>query len=110
MAVLIDETKPVPGAPPKADEPTDDSHDSLKNNPERLKTVKRISRLIDTRMQAHDETAIKAHSELVCRLPAKGYGTTEFDMSDKRMEALITAGYDAMTKYLDGLRSAPGDA
>jgi NTE family protein len=42
-----------------------------------------------------------AHADKVCRLPAKGYGTTEFDMTPERREALVAAGRAAMKKFLE---------
>jgi len=44
---------------------------------------------------------IDEYASLVVRLPAAGYGTTEFDMSDKRREALVGAGRAAMASYFD---------
>ena len=73
----------------------------LLNHVERLKTVQRIRKLVDTMTTAHDKLAIKAHEKEICRLPAKGYGTTEFDMSDRRLQALIKAGRKAMKEYFD---------
>lgn len=32
---------------------------------------------------------------------AKGYGTTEFDMQEQRLEKLIKAGAEAMKRHLD---------
>jgi hypothetical protein len=37
---------------------------------------------------------------LVCRLPAKGVGTLDFDMPAERMQALVDAGDAAMQSYL----------
>ena len=65
-----------------------------------LKTVQRVRRLVDTMSEAHDKQVIAEHKALVCRLPAQGYGTTEFDMSETRMNALIAAGRIAMASYL----------
>jgi NTE family protein len=48
-----------------------------------------------------DQRIIDTHGGEVCQLPAKGYGTTEFDMSDQRMTALIEAGRDAMSKFFE---------
>ncbi|HWQ14934.1 MAG TPA: hypothetical protein VNL77_19205, partial [Roseiflexaceae bacterium] len=61
--------------------------------------------LVDTATTAHDKMVIEAFSHLVVRLPAGGYGTTEFDMSDARREALVEAGRDAMRAYFE--RPAP---
>ena len=44
---------------------------------------------------------IDEFSHLVVRLPAQGYGTTEFDMSDERRNALVEAGRRAMGAYFD---------
>ncbi len=44
---------------------------------------------------------IDAFEKLVVRLPAQGYGTTEFDMSDERRDALVAAGRETMSQYLD---------
>lgn len=45
-----------------------------------------------------DQRIIDTHGREVFRLPAGGYGTTEFDMSEQRMMALIEAGRVAMSK------------
>jgi len=44
---------------------------------------------------------IEEFNHLVVRLPAQGYGTTEFDMSDDRRTALVETGRNAMRDYLD---------
>ena len=69
--------------------------------PGELRTVQRLRRLADTATGAHDKMVLDEYSHLVARLPAQGYGTTEFDMSDERREALVRAGREAMALYLD---------
>lgn len=64
------------------------------------RTFQRISRLIDTATTAHDKLVIDAYAGLVVRLPAYGYGTTEFDMNDERRTALIEAGRIATQQHL----------
>jgi predicted acylesterase/phospholipase RssA len=66
-----------------------------------LATIQRLQRLVDTATGAHDKMVIDEYNHLVVRLPAKGYGTTEFDMSEERRNALVAAGRDAMAAYLD---------
>ena len=56
---------------------------------------------MNTATTAHDKMVIEEYSHLVVRLPAAGYGTTEFDMSDERRDALVEAGRTAMALYLD---------
>ena len=97
LGLLIDETLEVPGAgTPEANKAATVEQKLLT----RIKTVQRVRRLIDCMTEAHDKQVITAHEDLVCRLPAKSYGTTEFDMNEARMEALMTAGRNAMIKYL----------
>jgi hypothetical protein len=43
---------------------------------------------------------MRTHPNLICHLPVKGYGTTEFRMSQDRMNLLIDGGRKAMTAYL----------
>ncbi|MGB5620772.1 MAG: hypothetical protein WBM78_28280, partial [Desulfobacterales bacterium] len=69
--------------------------------PGELKTVQRFKRLIDTMTGAHDKMVIEEFEHLVVRLPAAGYGTTEFDMSDERRKALVEAGERAVRAYFD---------
>jgi hypothetical protein len=44
---------------------------------------------------------LESFESLVVHLPAKGYGTTEFDMSNERRELLLAAGREAMEAYWD---------
>jgi len=73
----------------------------IKVKPGELKTVQRLSRLANTATTAHDKMVIDAFKDLVVHLPAKGYGTTEFDMSEDRRNALVAAGRQAMADYFD---------
>lgn len=68
--------------------------------PGELRTVQRIQRLVDTATGAHDKMVMDENKQLVVHLPAQGYGTTEFDMSDERRDALVAAGREAMELYL----------
>lgn len=102
LGLLIDETLSVPNAPEvKKASGTDKLKEGLLENVNRLRTVQRVTRLVDTMTDGHDKFAIAAHEKEVCHLPAKGYGTTEFDMDEGRLEALIEAGRTAMERYLD---------
>lgn len=99
VGFLIDESLPVEDAPGTG--PVGNGGLSIGQ----LATVQRIQRLVDTATQAHDKMVIEAFDYLVCRLPAKGYGTTEFDMSDERREALVAAGRRAAATYFDATES-----
>jgi NTE family protein len=96
LGLLIDESLPVPPVARERGILVD-----VKVKPGELRTVQRLTRLIDTMTGAHDKMVIEEFNHLVARLPAAGYGTTEFDMSDERREALVKAGGDAMAAYFD---------
>lgn len=91
LGLLIDEKLPV----------TKGFFVHINIKPGELKTVQRLRRLVDTATGAHDKMVIDEYRHLVARLPAQGYGTTEFDMSDERRDALVEAGREAIALYLD---------
>jgi predicted acylesterase/phospholipase RssA len=43
---------------------------------------------------------IRHYEKHICRLPARGYGTTQFDMDPERLKALIDSGRKAMEDFL----------
>lgn len=96
LGFLIDETLAVAGTEVEAKE-------EEKFGFGELRTIQRILALLDTMMQAHDKMVIEAFDSFVVRLPAKGYGTTEFDMTDERKKALVNAGQQTMRSYLADL-------
>ena len=103
LGLLIDETMPV------ADEPGgDDRHGRIS----RFKVIQRLSRITDTLTRARDTEDIRLLDRFVCRLPAKGYGTLEFDMHGDRLGHFLQSGRDAMTKHLlsRGLAAGPAAA
>jgi predicted acylesterase/phospholipase RssA len=91
LGLLIDEAAEVPGA------------GEARRERRKLATLGRVERLIDTMTGARDNETIRDRAQEVCRLPAKGYGTTEFDMSPERTKALLDAARAAMRSYLQGL-------
>ena len=97
LGFLIDETLAVAGAPRTAEVEPEGEAISLGQLP----ALQRLKGLVDTATQAHDKMVIDAHSHFVCRLPAMGYGTTEFDMTPERRDALVAAGRAAAADYFD---------
>ena len=93
IGMLIDESLPVPGATPE--------QDASGGKVGELRTVNRLKALVETVTQARDKGVISAYKQYVIRLPAKGYGTTEFDMTDERREALVDAGQQLAKAYFD---------
>jgi predicted acylesterase/phospholipase RssA len=99
LGMLIDETMPVPGAEAVLQPAKSFSLGELR-------TVQRLANLVNTATSARDKSVIEAVEDLVVRLPAKGYGTTEFDMTDERRELLVAAGRQAMQAYFDRAEEA----
>lgn len=95
LGLLIDETLPVEGyAPQPGQQPAFVS--SLGG----LSVVKRLHQLLDTATCAYDNTAKALFAANVVRLPAKGYSTFQFSMTDQEREALLAAGRTAMRTFL----------
>lgn len=90
LGLLIDESLDVPGV---------EARPAHSNS---LRTVQRVQRLVDTMTSARDNSLIHEYAAEICRLPAKGYGTTEFDMPATKINALVEAGREAMRKHLAG--------
>lgn len=100
LGFLIDETLPVPGSDVVPARTTMAERGVLSRvDVKELEVVTRLKRMVDTVTQAHDKFVIDALRDNVCRLPAKGYGTLDFDVSDERRDALIAAGYEATKAY-----------
>jgi NTE family protein len=90
LGLLLDETLAVPGA-------------AATTSPKLLqqsRVVQRVSRLVDTLTGARDNDEMRRHADEICRLPVKGYGTTEFDMPDDKLKALVAAGHRTTTEHL----------
>lgn len=100
LGLLIDEDLDVPGAPPV------DGTQNAMPDVSGIRTLTRLKRILDTATQGHDKFVLDGFEHLVARLPAKGYGTTEFDMNDERRTAIIEGGRSAMAAYFD--RPSPG--
>jgi NTE family protein len=91
LGFLIDEKLAVPGAPDTNQTPLPIT---------RLRTVQRISRMVDTMTGAADNDIIRRFESEICRLPAKGYGTLEFGMAGQRLDAFLAAARSAMEQHL----------
>ena len=99
IGLLIDETLEVPGAGQTATPSL--SAPGLLNRVDLLEAmILRIHGLAETVLSAHDKFTLSKYKHLVCRLPAQGIGTMEFDMPQPRQEAVIQAGEAAMAGFL----------
>lgn len=95
LGLLLDESQRVEGIDPNANEPK-----SSRFAFDDLPPTRRFHQLLKTMLEARDKRAINAYRDKIVHLPVKGYGLTEFDMSDTRQKALIAAGYQTMQTYL----------
>ena len=95
LGLLIDETLPVPERPARAAD-----GGGLTASLGGLSVVRRLQQLANTATCAHDNMAKAVFAANVVRLPAGGYGTTQFDMTDAEREALLNAGRRAMADFL----------
>ena len=109
LGFLIDETLEVENAPHRSDtEEEDDEHDDDDEDEtgderaSRFKMIRRVKRLVDTMTSASNQRTIGDHEDEIYRVPAKGYGTTEFGMSDERVSALVKSAEVHTTKHLEG--------
>ena len=89
LGLLLDANLPIPGIPQALPKPADDLH-----------VIRRVSRLLDTMMESGDNAEIQAHASQICRLPVRGVGTTEFNMDNQKLAALVDCGHQAMVDYL----------
>lgn len=97
LGLLLDENLAIPGTNPIAPPMP------LKE----MRVVQRLSRLMDTMMGAQDNEEMRRRASEICRLPVKGYGTTEFDMPEPRLRALVDGGRNALLTHLQGRNLAP---
>ena len=102
LGLLIDETLPVPNRPARP--ATSAGLCRLARRPDASSGGYRSLRTRAT--CAHDNMAKAVFAANVVRLPAGGYATTQFDMTDAEREALVDAGRSAMRQFL----SAPDRA
>lgn len=98
IGLLIDDSLPVPGTDgvPSRKSLTE----RIENNGRFAMVNQRFENLIDTLTNAHDEIIVHMYPQNICRLPAQGFDTMEFDMSIERINLLINAGAEAMNIYL----------
>jgi predicted acylesterase/phospholipase RssA len=102
VGLLLDDGMDVPGA--ENTQRTDSAAPGFLERTDFLaEMMLRISSMADTLLAGHDKSVIDTHQHMVCRLPAKGYGVLEFDLTAERMAPIIRAGDAAMeahfTKY-----------
>jgi len=71
----------------------------------RTRLGQRIAALSETIVHGLDLTLVDLTKQPLCRLPAKGYHATEFDMPAARAHALVQSARRAMAAFLDELEA-----
>ena len=93
LGLLIDEGRQVPG------QETHQAGDSGLLS--EVQFDDRLGRLVNAMTDARDRAVIAQHEAFVCRLPAKGYATTDFELSEARRGALIAAADYVAKSHLE---------
>lgn len=98
IGFLIDETLSVPAFKQVASEPDwFEAEFATQHHP----VIKRVTRLVDTMTSAHDKFFMSEYQDRIACLPAKGYSTFDFNMSDLKRDMLVNGGYTAMQEFLN---------
>ena len=92
LGLLLDETLPVHGA---------GAVGSQETFWEEVPLFRQACDLIAMLTEAWDRPALGRFERLVCRLPAKGYGTLEFAMDAERRGKLLAAARAAVAAHLE---------
>ena len=106
IGLRIDTTLPVPDSGEAASKKK--TLPIIGNNNHFARIDHRMNNLIDTFTSAHDSIVTQTYPNNICRLPAQGYDTMEFDMSAQRIQALIDAGAAAMRDFLKAKKGDTG--
>ncbi|MCJ7677091.1 MAG: patatin-like phospholipase family protein [Anaerolineales bacterium] len=99
IGLLLDDGLQVPGA--EDTRPAEQKAPGFLERTDVLaETMFRLGAMGETLLGGHDKYVIDEHKRLVCRLPAKGYGILEFDLTPERMAPIVNAGEAAMEAHL----------
>ena len=99
IGLLLDDNMQVPGAENTSKEESL-TPGFLQRSELLSEMFRRISGMAETALSAHDKSVIEAYEYVVCRLPAKGYGILEFDLTPERMAPILKSGEEAMDAHL----------
>lgn len=97
VGLSIDTSLEVAGAPPAPEDA------SLGGRLLGSRMGRRLHAIVDTLLLGSDLTVSDAAPVPLCRLPARGYSASEFDMSLDRANALLDAARQATASYLEVL-------
>jgi hypothetical protein len=93
LGLYLDDRKPVPGA---------EDRTTLSD----LKLAERAARIIDTTTAPWDQEIVDRYAEDICFIASKGFNLLDFDLDERRVQALVNSGRCAMTAYLQQRRLA----
>ena len=100
IGLLLDDHTMVPGA--ENTERTDSAPGLLERSDLVAIMMNRIMGMAETALSARDLSTIYTYQDMICKLPAGGYGLLEFDLTHERMLPILQAGEAAMEAHLNG--------
>ncbi len=100
IGLLLDDHTMVPGA--ENTERTDSAPGLLERSDLVALMMNRIMGMAETALSARDLSTIYTYQDMICKLPAGGYGLLEFDLTPERMAPILQAGEAAMEAHLKG--------
>jgi predicted acylesterase/phospholipase RssA len=94
LGFIVDETIPVPNAPPLI---WDKNWAAI----EQLPPAKALAHMVNAVLQTRNKLTIAAVERHIVHLPAKGYRMLEFQLTKDRFNALVQAGRAVTKRYFD---------
>jgi predicted acylesterase/phospholipase RssA len=67
----------------------------------------RPMQLLNTALGAYDFDFIQDNDAFICRIPVQGYSVIDFDLTDFRLDALMSSGFNAMINHLEKTPAKP---
>ncbi len=100
IGLLLDDNVLVPGAEDTERKDSTAAPGILERSELVAQMMNRVYGMAETALSAHDKSIIDTYQQMVCRLPAKGYGILEFELTAERMAPILQAGEAAMEEHL----------
>lgn len=97
IGMMIDDNAPLDDAAEAGEDTSGNLLDAERFGS--LRTFRRILQLVTAMIHAGDKLYADHLEKMILRLPAGGYGTTEFDMSDERRMRLVKNGRQRAVDY-----------
>lgn len=94
LGFLLDDKQDIPNLPART------AVSSLFSGAGNLRTTQRLLGLVATMTSAHDNMATTVFAKNVVRLPSRGVGATQFDLTNAELNGMVEGGRIAMRNFL----------